>query len=186
MNKKKDIQWIWNKTIKMWLKCRLYALELLSSVTSPINSNPGPATGSNAYSCHHTTPPCFTDDVVCFGSWAVPSLLHTLFLHVNLVQVDLKFSRLIWPCLHLVIYPLYLLCWNLLLIVDFDSDTLTSWIVFLSWLDVVKGFFFTMEKILRSSATLSSVDLQAFLCCWTQRCVLFYSQNVRNCWFGHS
>ncbi len=30
-------------------------------------------------SCHHTAPPCFTDDVVCFGSWAVPSLLHTFF-----------------------------------------------------------------------------------------------------------
>ncbi len=28
---------------------------------------------------HHTAPLCFTDDVVCFGSWAAPSLLHTFF-----------------------------------------------------------------------------------------------------------
>ncbi len=62
-------------------------------------------------------------------------------------------QSLIWPCLHLVVNPLQLLWWSLLLIVDFDSDTSASWIVFFSWLDVVKGFFFTMEKILRSSTT---------------------------------
>ncbi len=42
---------------------------------------------------------------------------------------------------------------NLLLIVDFDSDMPTSWRVFFTWLDVVKGFFFIMERILRSSTT---------------------------------
>ncbi len=55
----------------------------------------------------------------------------------------------IWPCLHIVMNPLYLLWWSLLLIVDFDSDTSTSWRVFLTWLDVA-GFFFTMERIIRS------------------------------------
>ncbi len=96
------------------------------------------------------------------------------FLPVILVQVDLNFSRpknafadvvwlllffsfflqnLIRPCLHLVVNPLYLLLWSLLLIVDFDIDTPTSWRVFFSWLDVVKGFFFTMERIFRSSTT---------------------------------
>ncbi len=90
------------------------------------------------------------------------------FLPVILVQVDLNFSRpknalqevlrlfflmffwqsLIWPCLQLVVKPLYLLWWSLLLIVDFDRDTSASWRVFFSWLDVVKGFFFTMERIL--------------------------------------
>ncbi len=57
------------------------------------------------------------------------------------------------PCLHLVVNPLYLPSWSLLLILDFNSDTSTSWRVFFTWLDVVKGFFFTMERILRSFPT---------------------------------
>ncbi len=52
----------------------------------------------------------------------------------------------IWPCLHLVVNPLFLLWWSLLLIVDFDSDMSTSWRVCFSWLDVVKRFFFTTER----------------------------------------
>ncbi len=94
------------------------------------------------------------------------------FLPVILVQVDLNFSRpknafpevvwlfffffwqsLIWPWLHLVVNPLYLLSWSFLLIVDFDSDKSTSRRVFFSWLDVVKGFFFTMERVHLSSTT---------------------------------
>ncbi len=67
--------------------------------------------------------------------------------------VWLFWQSLICPCLHLVVNPLYLLLWSLLLIVDFDSDTLTSWRVFFTWFDVVKVFFFTMERILRSSTT---------------------------------
>ncbi len=62
-------------------------------------------------------------------------------------------QSLIWACLPLVVKPLYLLWWSLLLIVDFYSDTSASWRVFFSWLDDVKGFFFTMERILRSSTT---------------------------------
>ncbi len=63
------------------------------------------------------------------------------------------FFGLIWPCLHLVVNPLYLLSWSLLLNVDFDSVTATSRKVFFSWLDIVKGFFFPMERILQSSTT---------------------------------
>ncbi len=48
------------------------------------------------------------------------------------------------PCGEPSLFALY----SLLLIVDFDSDTPTSWRVFFSWLDVVKGFFFNMERIL--------------------------------------
>ncbi len=84
------------------------------------------------------------------------------------------FGSLIWPCLYLVVSPLYLLLWSLLLIVDFDSDTPTSWWVFFSWLDVVKGFFFTMERILRSSTTVVLRHIQAFLCCWAHQCILFF------------
>ncbi len=86
-------------------------------------------------------PPCFTDGVVCFGSWAVPSLLHTFFLSLwyRLILIAaiqrilchkwsgfLDVFGLIWPCLHLVVNPLYLLSWSLLLNVDFDSVTATS------------------------------------------------------------
>ncbi len=47
-----------------------------ASVSSSLNtSNPEPLEAMQFM--HHTAPPCFTDDVVCFGSWAVPSLLHT-------------------------------------------------------------------------------------------------------------
>ncbi len=35
-------------------------------------------------------------------------------------------QSLIWPCLHLVANPLYLLSWSLLLIVNFDSDMSSS------------------------------------------------------------
>ncbi len=120
-----------------------------------------------------------------------------LFLPVILVQVDLNFSRpknafpeVVWlflcfwksvfrPCLHLVVKPLYLLWWSLLLIVDFDSDTSTSWRVFFSWLDLVKGFLFTMERILRSSTT---VVLRGHPCLFMllSSPVIFFSQNVWN------
>ncbi len=60
-------------------------------------------------------------------------------------------ASLIWPCMQLVVNPLYLLLWSLLLIVDCDMST--SWRVFFTWLDVVKGFFFTKERILQSSTT---------------------------------
>ncbi|MEE6527481.1 hypothetical protein FKM82_028883 [Ascaphus truei] len=37
--------------------------------------------------------------------------------------------------------------------VDLDNNMPTSWRVFFTWLDDVKGFFFTMVRILRSSIT---------------------------------
>ncbi len=47
-----------------------------ASVTSSLNtSNPVPLEAIQFM--HHTAPPCFTEEVVWFGSWAVPSLLHT-------------------------------------------------------------------------------------------------------------
>ncbi len=54
-------------------------------------------------------------------------------------------QSLIWPGLHLVVNPLYLFSWSLLLIVDVDSDTSTSWRMFFTWLDVVKGFLYHGE-----------------------------------------
>ncbi len=103
------------------------------------------------------------------------------FLHVILVQGDLNFScpknafpevvwLFFWPCLHLVVNPLYLFSWSLLLIVDFDSDTTTSCRVFFSWLDAVKD----------------SLIIQHCCLAWTSRpfyvaeltSAFFFSQNV--------
>ncbi len=190
--------WIWAESISLYTS-ELIRL-LLSSVTSSLNtSNPVPLEAMQLM--HHTAPPCFTDGVVCFGSWAVPSLLHSFFFpsfwyRLILISAVPKnalqkwswlflmffWQSLTWPCLH----TLYLLYWSFLLIVDFDSDTSTSWRVFFYWLDVVKGFFFTMDRILWSS--------NHCLSSWTSRpfyvaeltSAFFFSQNVPNCWFGHS
>ena len=67
-------------------------------------------------------------------------------------NLDILFLRLT-NGLHLVVNPLYSLWWSLLLIVDFDTHTPTSWRLFLIWPTVVKGFFFTREIILLSSTT---------------------------------
>ncbi len=99
---------------------------------------------------------------LCFILWIMrcskPSLYY--FLPVIPVQVDVNFSHPknvfgegVCIFLHLVMNPLYLLSWSLLLIVDFDSDVSISWRLFFTWLDVVKGFFVDMERILRSSTT---------------------------------
>lgn len=58
---------------------------------------------------------------------------------------------LVLLCLTVTVDQLYLLWWSRLLIVDSDTDTPTSWRVFLIWLTVVNGFFFTRERIRRSS-----------------------------------
>ena len=76
--------------------------------------------------------------------------------------------------LHLVVNPLYSLWWSFLLIVDFDTHTPTSWRVFLIWPTVVKGFFFTRERILLSSTTVVFRGFRVFWCCWAHRCVLSF------------
>ncbi len=114
--------WIWAGSI--YLRINL-TYSVFCHIINKHTSNS--ATGSHACSCHHTAPPCFTDDVVCFGSWAVPSLPHTFFfplfgyrlilISANQRMLFKKLSgffrcvwqSLIWPCLHLVVNPLYLL-----------------------------------------------------------------------------
>ncbi len=109
------------------------------------------------------------------------------FLSVILVQVYLNFSRpkkafldvffgLIWTCLHLVVNPLYLFLSSLLLIVDFDSDTSTSWRVFFTWLNVVKGVFFTMERIFRLSTTVVLHGSPGLLMCLSLPVHYFFSE----------
>ncbi len=66
--------WIWTESIS------LYTSEFIRLLLSYHQKTPvTQCHWKPCSSCHHTAPPCFTDDVVCFGSWAVPSLLHTFF-----------------------------------------------------------------------------------------------------------
>ncbi len=169
--------WIWADNIAR--NTSEFILLLLSAVTSSINTRePVPLAAIHAHAMT-LPPPCFTDEVVCLGSWAVPFLLHTLLfpsLWYKLILVSSVHRMLFQNCegffrcrlansnlaflflrltngLHLVVNPLYSLWWSLLLIVDFDTHTPTSWRVFLIWPTVVKGVFFTRERILRSSTT---------------------------------
>ena len=163
-----EFVWIWADRIS--LNTSEFIRLLLSSVTSSINtSDPVPLEARHA---HVITlpPPFFTDDVVSVGSWAVPSLIHTYFfpsfwyrlIWVSSVQRMLFQNRAgFFRCflaksnlaflflrlmngLHLVVNPLYLFMWSLPFMVHLDNDMPTSWRLFFTWLDVVKGFFFTM------------------------------------------
>ncbi len=73
-----------------------------------------------------------------------------VFQKSGFLDVFFFLKSLIWRCLYLVVDHLYLFLGSLLLIVDFES----AWRVFFtSCLDVAKGFFLTMERILWSSTT---------------------------------
>ncbi len=51
-------------------------------------------------------------------------------------------------------------------LVEFDSDTSASWRVFFPWMDVVKGFFILPWRGSSDHPPLlSSMDVQAYLCC---------------------
>ncbi len=68
--------WIWADNIAR--NTSEFILLLLSAVTSSINTRePVPLAATHAHAMT-LPPPCFTDEVVCLGSWAVPFLLHTL------------------------------------------------------------------------------------------------------------
>ncbi len=64
---------------------------------------------------------------------------------------------------HLVVNPLYLHSRRHLLILDFDNDVPTSSRVFLISVDVMKGFYFTKERILRSSTLVVFCGLPGLL-----------------------
>ncbi len=74
--------WIWADNIAR--NTSEFILLLLSAVTSSINTRePVPLAAIHAHAV--TLPPsCFTDEVVCLGSWAVPFLLHNLLFPVDL------------------------------------------------------------------------------------------------------
>ncbi len=112
----------------------LFRLLLSSVISSQNTSDPVPLEAMHAHAItllHHVS-----QMLLC-------ALDHELF----------QAFSILFSSRHSVQNPLYFLSGNLLLSVDFDSDTSTSWRVFFSWLDVVKGFFFIMERILQSSTT---------------------------------
>ncbi len=133
--------WIWADNIAR--NTSEFILLLLSAVTSSINTRePVPLAAIHAHamlvsSVHRML---FQNCEGFFRCCLANSNLAFLFLRLT-------------NGLHLVVNPLYSLWWSLLLIVDFDTHTPTSWRVFLSWPTVVKGVFFTRERILRSSTT---------------------------------
>lgn len=65
-----EFGWIWADSLSRYNSEFIWLL--LSSVTSSLNT-------SDPVMCHHTTSTCFTNDVVCFGQWAVSCLLHTFY-----------------------------------------------------------------------------------------------------------
>ncbi len=119
----------------------------------------------------------------------LPSFWYRLIL-ISAIQRYAFFKCLLAKS-HLALFvpmvnPLFLLWWSLILIVDFDIDTPTSWRVFFSWLDVVKCFFFTMERVLRSSTTVVLCGHPGlFYVAELTSAFFFFSQNVPNYWFGH-
>ena len=103
---------------------------------------------STLFSSHH----CGTSWSWSYLSIGCPSRTVKAFFRCCLANSNLVFLLLrLTNGLHLVVNPLYSLWWSLLLIVDFETQTPTSWRVLLIWPTVVKGFFFTRERILLSS-----------------------------------
>ena len=78
-------------------------------------------------------------------------------------------------------WTLHLHLWNVLFIVDLDNDVP----FFLTWLNVIKGFFFTMEWIVWSFTDVISSRRLGFLG-WTFHSALYVPQNVPNLCDGHS
>lgn len=73
---------------------------------------------------------------------AVVPQLQRFFFRWCLENADLVFLFLRFTNeLHLAVKPLYSLWWNILLIVDSDTTTPTSWSVFLIWQTLVNGIF---------------------------------------------
>lgn len=94
-------------------------IHLVASISSHIiNSEPAPLTVVQACAIM-LPPPCLTDDVVCFRSWAVSPLLHTF---PNLLFQFLSVTS----GFHLVLNRLDLHLWRHLVIADLDSDTIKS------------------------------------------------------------
>ncbi len=167
--------WIWADNIAR--NTSEFILLLLSAVTSSINKRTS-STGSHTCPRHDTTTTMLHWWGSMLGSWAVPFLLHTLLfpslwyklilvssVHRMLFQncegfLDVVWQTLIWPSCFWGSPMVYILWWTLCI----HSGEVFSWLLTLThihlppgecswWPTVVKGVFFTRERILRSSTT---------------------------------
>ncbi len=98
-------------------------------------------------------PPCFTDEVVCLGSWAVPFLLHTLLFHHSGTSwswshlsigccsrtvkafLDVVWQTLIWPSCFWGSPMVYILWWTLCI----HSGEVFSWLLTLTHIHLPPG-----------------------------------------------
>ncbi len=168
-----------------------FILLLLSAVTSSINTRePVPLAAIHAHAMT-LPPPCFTDEVLCLGSWAVPFLLHTLLfpslwfklilvssVHRMLFQNCEGFFRcrlaLIWPSCFWGSPMVYILWWTL---------CIHSWLLTLTHIHLPPGvcswsgqllwrvFSSPGKEFFGQPPQLFSVVIRVFWCCWAHRCV---------------
>ncbi len=201
--------WIWADNIAR--NTSEFILLLLSAVTSSINTRePVPLAAIHAHAMT-LPPPCFTDEVVCLGSWAVTFLLHTLLfpslwyklilvssVHRMLFQncegfLDVVWQTLIWPSRFWGSPMVYILWWTLCI----HSGEVFSWLLTLTHIHLPPGecswsgqllwrvFSSPGKEFFGHPPQLFSVVFRVFWCCWAHRCVPSF-KNVPNSCFGHA
>ncbi len=187
--------WIWADNIAR--NTSEFILLLLSAVTSSINTRePVPLAAIHAHAMT-LPPPCFTDEVVCLGSWAVTFLLHTLLfpslwyklilvssVHRMLFQncegfLDVIWQTLIWPSCFWGSPMVYILWWTLCI----HSGEVFSWLLTLTHIHLPPGecswsgqllwrvFSSPGKEFFGHPPQLFSVVFRVFWCCWAHRCV---------------
>ncbi len=182
--------WIWADNIAR--NTSEFILLLLSAVTSSINTRePVPLAAIHAHAMT-LPPPCFTDEVVCLGSWAVTFLLHTLLfpslwyklilvssVHRMLFQncegfLDVVWQTLIWPSCFWGSPMVYILWWTLCI----HSGEVFSWLLTLTHIHLPPGecswsgqllwrvFSSPGKEFFGHPPQLFSVVFRVFWCCW--------------------
>ncbi len=107
--------------------------------------------------------------------------------------LDVVWQTLIWPSCFWGSPMVYILWWTLCI----HSGEVFSWLLTLTHIHLPPGecswsgqllwrvFFFTRDRILRSSTTVVFRGLPGLWCCWAHRCVPSF-KNVPNSCFGHA
>lgn len=163
-------------------------IRLLSVATSSINSSdPDPLAATYIPMPENPTPPppCQTDDVECFGSWALPfpsSYSSKIILVSSVRRTVPEPGRIFFFLLKRILPSLtsawdklssFLYSWRHLLIVDFDKDMLTSQSALLTWLEAF-------------SSTRKEFCYHTFLVFCHLPCIFNVAEltsKVPNCWF---
>jgi len=150
----------WADTI--FLHTSEFIVQLPSAVTSLLKiSVPVPVAAIHAQSIT-TPPPCLTDELLCFRSWAVLYHLYTLFLPslsyrfilvLSVHNTSFKYFFTNWSGHPVFVGNKWFTSCSVASVFLFSyKDTPASWRLFLICWTGVWGFFFTIERILLSSA----------------------------------